>query len=724
MKITWTKTDEAPLLASYSLVPIVRAFLKTAGIELEIKDISLAGRILGEFGGKPKDLDWLGQEVTRESANIIKLPNISASVPQLKAAIAELQKKGFSVPDFPDAPVSDQEKDIAARYKKILGSAVNPVLRMGNSDRRAPSPVKNYAKAHPHSMGEWQKGSRSGVFTMTSGDFRANEQSALIQNDGTLTITAHYENGTSEILGKKAVKKNSIADATFMSMSALEEFLEAAVQEAAKRDVLFSLHLKATMMKASDPVIFGAAVRVFYKNVIAKHAKTLLDLGVNFNNGLGDLYAKAAAPEFSQILADFENEPKNRARVAMVNATKTNFHVPSDVIIDASMPAAIRAGGKQWDKDGAPHDALFVIPDSTYAPLYDETIKYCQETGALDPATMGSVSNVGLMAEKAEEYGSHPTTFVLKAPARVVVTNEAGDEIFSSRQTQAGDIYRMCFVTDTAVKDWVALALRRARASQTKAVFWLDDDRAHTRVLKERVLMYLKEQDISGVDLEILGTAQAARLSIERARAGLDTISVTGNVLRDYNTDLYPILEVGTSAKMLSIVPLIAGGGLYETGAGGSAPRLVTQLLEENHLRWDSLGEFLALAPSLEQASTAGNSKASVLAKCLDLATQDLLNADKAPKKNAGELDNRGSHFYLALYWAKHLAEQTQDADLRGIFAGVSKQLAANEAQIVGELNAVQGEPADLGGYYLPDDALAEAVMRPSATFNTIINDL
>lgn len=724
MKITWTKTDEAPLLASYSLVPIVRAFLKTAGIELEIKDISLAGRILGEFGGKPKDLDWLGQEVMRESANIIKLPNISASVPQLKAAIAELQKKGFSVPDFPDAPVSDQEKDIAARYKKILGSAVNPVLRMGNSDRRAPSPVKNYAKAHPHSMGEWQKGSRSGVFTMTSGDFRANEQSALIQNDGTLTITAHYENGTSEILGKKAVKKNSIADATFMSMSALEEFLEAAVQEAAKRDVLFSLHLKATMMKASDPVIFGAAVRVFYKNVIAKHAKTLLDLGVNFNNGLGDLYAKAAAPEFSQILADFENEPKNRARVAMVNATKTNFHVPSDVIIDASMPAAIRAGGKQWDKDGAPHDALFVIPDSTYAPLYDETIKYCQETGALDPATMGSVSNVGLMAEKAEEYGSHPTTFVLKAPARVVVTNEAGDEIFSSRQTQAGDIYRMCFVTDTAVKDWVALALRRARASQTKAVFWLDDDRAHTRVLKERVLMYLKEQDISGVDLEILGTAQAARLSIERARAGLDTISVTGNVLRDYNTDLYPILEVGTSAKMLSIVPLIAGGGLYETGAGGSAPRLVTQLLEENHLRWDSLGEFLALAPSLEQASAAGNSKASVLAKCLDLATQDLLNADKAPKKNAGELDNRGSHFYLALYWAKHLAEQTQDADLRGIFAGVSKQLAANEAQIVGELNAVQGRPADLGGYYLPDDALTEAVMRPSATFNTIINDL
>ncbi len=724
MKITWTKTDEAPLLASYSLVPIVRAFLKTAGIELEIKDISLAGRILGEFGGKPKDLDWLGQEVMRESANIIKLPNISASVPQLKAAIAELQKKGFSVPDFPDAPVSDQEKDIAARYKKILGSAVNPVLRMGNSDRRAPNSVKNYAKAHPHSMGEWQKGSRSGVFTMTSGDFRANEQSALIQNDGTLTITAHYENGASEILGKKAVKKNSIADATFMSMSALEEFLEAAVQEAAKRDVLFSLHLKATMMKASDPVIFGAGVRVFYKNVIAKHAKTLLDLGVNFNNGLGDLYAKAAAPEFSQILADFENEPKNRARVAMVNATKTNFHVPSDVIIDASMPAAIRAGGKQWDKDGAPHDALFVIPDSTYAPLYDETIKYCQETGALDPATMGSVSNVGLMAEKAEEYGSHPTTFVLKAPARVVVTNEAGDEIFSSRQTQAGDIYRMCFVTDTAVKDWVALAVRRARSSQTKAVFWLDDDRAHTRVLKERVLMYLKEQDLSGVDLEILGTAQAARLSIERARAGLDTISVTGNVLRDYNTDLYPILEVGTSAKMLSIVPLIAGGGLYETGAGGSAPRLVTQLLEENHLRWDSLGEFLALAPSLEQASTAGNSKASVLAKCLDLATQDLLNADKAPKKNAGELDNRGSHFYLALYWAKHLAEQTQDADLRGIFAGVSKQLAANEAQIVGELNAVQGEPADLGGYYLPDDALTEAVMRPSATFNTIINDL
>ncbi|MGP1560540.1 MAG: NADP-dependent isocitrate dehydrogenase [Helicobacteraceae bacterium] len=724
MKITWTKTDEAPLLASYSLVPIVRAFLKTAGIELEIKDISLAGRILGEFGGKPKDLDWLGQEVMRESANIIKLPNISASVPQLKAAIAELQKKGFSVPDFPDAPASEEEKEIAARYKKILGSAVNPVLRMGNSDRRAPSPVKNYAKAHPHSMGEWQKGSRSGVFTMNGGDFRANEQSALIQNDGTLTITAHYENGTSEVLGKKAVKKDSIADATFMSMSALEEFLEAAVQEASKRDALFSLHLKATMMKASDPVIFGAAVRVFYKNVIAKHAKTLLDLGVNFNNGLGDLYAKASVEEFSQILADFENEPKNRARVAMVNATKTNFHVPSDVIIDASMPAAIRAGGKQWDKDGAPHDALFVIPDSTYAPLYDETIKYCQETGALNPATMGSVSNVGLMAQKAEEYGSHPTTFVLKAPARVVVTNEAGDEIFSSRQTQAGDIYRMCFVTDTAVKDWVALAVRRARASQTKAVFWLDDDRAHTRVLKERVLMYLKEQDLSGVDLEILGTAQAARLSIERARAGLDTISVTGNVLRDYNTDLYPILEVGTSAKMLSIVPLIAGGGLYETGAGGSAPRLVTQLLDENHLRWDSLGEFLALAPSLEQASTAGNSKAGVLAKCLDLATQDLLNADKAPKKNAGELDNRGSHFYLALYWAKHLAAQTQDADLRGVFAGVFEKLAANEGQIVGELNAVQGKAVDLGGYYLPDDALAAAVMRPSGTFNTIINNL
>jgi isocitrate dehydrogenase len=733
-KIIWTKIDEAPALATYSLLPIVNTFTKAAGVEVETRDISLAGRIIANFPENltdaqriPDELTRLGELAKTPEANIVKLPNISASIPQLKAAIKELQEKGYNLPDYPENPQSDAEKELKERFAKVLGSAVNPVLREGNSDRRAPTAVKNYAKKNPHSMGKWLPTSKSHVSTMDANDFRSNEVSTTIAAATTAKIEFVGKDGSAKVLKDKiALQAGEIVDATFMSKKALVKFLEEQIEDAKAKDVLFSLHMKATMMKVSDPIIFGHCVKVFYKDVIAKHADTIKELGVNFNNGLGDLYAKMKSlPQDKQeeIEADIRAQYAARPALAMVDSDKgiTNLHVPSDVIIDASMPAAIRASGQMWGPDGKQKDTKFTIPDHSYAPLYQATVENCVANGAFDPATMGTVPNVGLMAQKAEEYGSHPYTFEAAADGAMRIT-DANGKVIHEQQVEEGDIWRMCTVKDAPIQDWVKLAVTRARATGWPAVFWLDSDRAHHQELKKKVDAYLKDHDTNGLDIRQLSVYEAAKLSAERMRAGENTISVTGNVLRDYNTDLYPIMELGTSAKMLSIVPLMNGGGLFETGAGGSAPKHVQQLVQENYLRWDSLGEFLALVPSLEQVATqTGNQKAQVLADALDEATGKLLDNNKSPARKVGELDNRGSHFYLAMYWAEALAKQTKDADLAAKFAPLAKSLAENEAKIVAELGAVQGKPADIGGYYQPDEEMVSKVMRPSATLNAVL---
>lgn len=734
-KIIWTKTDEAPALATYSFLPIVRRFTEAAGVEVETRDISLAGRIIANFPDNlsdeqkiPDELSRLGDLAKTPEANIIKLPNVSASLPQLTAAIKELQEKGYAIPNYPESPQNDAEKEIKERYAKVLGSAVNPVLREGNSDRRAPTAVKNYAKKFPHSMGAWSKDSKSHVATMSSGDFASTEISTTMDaaTDAKIEFIGN-DGSTTTLKASVPLEAGEIVDATYMSKNALTKFLAEQMEDAKQQDVLFSLHMKATMMKVSDPKIFGHAVNVFYSDVIEKHADTIKQLGVDFNNGLGDLYAKIGtlpADKKAEIEADIQKQYEKRPAIAMVDSDKgiTNLHVPSDVIIDASMPAAIRASGQMWGPDGKQHDTKFIIPDHSYAPLYQATIEDCIANGALDPTTMGTVPNVGLMAQKAEEYGSHPTTFEAPGDGIIRIIDSAGNTIHQHTVEQ-GDIWRMVMVKDAPIQDWVKLAVTRARATGWPAIFWLDPDRAHHIEMKKKVDRYLQDHDTSGLDIRIMSVYDAAKLSVERMRAGADTISVTGNVLRDFNTDLYPILEVGTSAKMLSIVPLMNGGGLFETGAGGSAPKHVQQLMQENHLRWDSLGEFLALVPSLEHLSNlTGNSQAQVLAEALDQATEDLLNHDKSPKRKCGELDNRGSHFYLAMYWAQALAEQDKDAELKAKFIDLAKELAANEAKIIDEMNAVQGSPADIGGYYHPSDEKVKAVMRPSATLNGLID--
>jgi len=734
-KIIWTKIDEAPALATYSLLPIVNAFTKAAGVNVETRDISLAGRIIANFPDNltdeqkiPDELARLGELAKTPEANIVKLPNISASLPQLKAAIKELQEKGYDLPEYPEDPQNAAEAEIKERYSKVLGSAVNPVLREGNSDRRAPGAVKNFAKKHPHSMGAWGQDSKSHVATMSSGDFAANEKAVTMAEATTAKITFEGSDGSSTVLKESVpLLAGEVVDATFMSKKALVQFLEEQIEDAKAKDVLFSLHMKATMMKVSDPIIFGHCVKVYYKDAIAKHADTIAKLGVNFNNGLGDLYGKIQslpADQRAQIEADIQAVYADRPPMGMVDSDKgiTNLHVPSDIIIDASMPAAIRASGQMWGPDGQQKDTKFTIPDHSYAPLYQATIENCIANGALDPATMGTVPNVGLMAQKAEEYGSHPTTFEAPGNGIIRVTDANGNTIHE-HQVEEGDIWRMCMVKDAPIQDWVKLAVNRARATGWPAVFWLDPDRAHHQEIRKKVDTYLQDHDTDGLDIRMLSVYEAAKLSVERLRAGENTISVTGNVLRDYNTDLYPILEVGTSAKMLSIVPLMNGGGLFETGAGGSAPKHVQQLVKENHLRWDSLGEFLALVPSLEQVSSqTGNAQAQVLANALDQATGKLLDNNKSPSRKCGELDNRGSHFYLAMYWAEALAAQTEDAELAAQFSGLAKELADNEAKIVEELNAVQGPAVDLGGYYRTDDEKTTAVMRPSTTFNAILD--
>jgi isocitrate dehydrogenase len=725
-KIIWTEIDEAPALATFSLLPIVQSFAKKANVEIELSDISLAGRILALFGHIEDELAKLGELTKKPEANIIKLPNISASVPQLKAAIKELQEKGYDIPDYPENPQTEEEKELAAKYKTVLGSAVNPVLREGNSDRRAPTAVKNYARKFPHSMGEWSKDSKAHVASMSEGDFRSNEISTTMDKATKVTIYFVDENGNEKVMREVNLDAGEVVDATFMSAKKLDAFLEEQIADAKEKDVLFSLHMKATMMKVSDPIIFGHAVKAYYKEALEKHKDVLDELGVNLNNGIGDLYAKIQGhPKEAEIKADIEAVYEKQPRIAMVDSDKgiTNLHVPSDVIIDASMPAAIRIGGKMWNKDGKTEDAKFVIPDSTYAPLYDEVIKNCQVHGKLDPTTMGTVPNVGLMAKKAEEYGSHNTTFEAPSNGKFIVKDEDGNEIFC-QNVECGDIWRMVMVKDEAIKDWVKLAVNRARATGWKTIFWLDDDRAHHIELRKKVEKYLKEHDTEGLDIEIMPVREAARVSVERMRAGENTISVTGNVLRDYNTDLFPILELGTSAKMLSIVPLMAGGGLFETGAGGSAPKHVQQLIKENYLRWDSLGEFLALVPSLEKyAEQANEPKAKVLANALDKAIEKHLENNKAPARKLGKIDNRGSHFYLALYWAEALANQTEDEALAKEFEGLYKKLSENEEQINKELLEVQGQPVDLGGYYKFDKEKTEKVMRPSKTLNDIIDN-
>jgi isocitrate dehydrogenase len=733
-KIIYTLTDEAPLLATYSLLPIVKAFTQPAEIEIETRDISLAGRILANFPEyltetqkQSDDLAYLGKLCLEPTTNIIKLPNISASVPQLKAAIAELQSKGYGIPDFPDNPQSDAEKDIKTRYAKVMGSAVNPVLREGNSDRRAPKAVKDYARKHPHSMGKWSADSKTRVGTMSGDDFFANEKSVCLAEATEVKIEFTGQDGNTKVLlPKLALKAGEIIDATKMSRKALVAFLDQQIALAKAEGILFSLHLKATMMKVSDPIIFGYAVRVFFKDLIAKHGTTLDALGVNFNNGFGDLVAKLdqLAPEKrAEIEADIQAAYASRPAVAMVNSEKgiTNLHVPSDVIVDASMPAMIRGGGKMWNAAGQEQDTLAVIPDSSYAGIYQATIDFCKTYGALDPRTMGSVPNVGLMAQAAEEYGSHNKTFEAPADGVIRVIDSAGQVLFENAVDQ-GDIWRACQTKDAPVQDWVKLAVNRARASNTPAIFWLDKKRAHDAQIIAKVERYLKDHDTTGLDIRILPPAFACTFSLQRIAQGLDTISVTGNVLRDYNTDLFPILEVGTSAKMLSIVPLMNGGGLFETGAGGSAPKHVQQFLEENYLRWDSLGEFFALAASFEHlAETFGNPKAKVLADTLDAANGKFLEFDRSPGRKLGTIDNRGSHFYLALYWAQALAEQTADPSLAATFQPIAAALVASESQIVAELLAVQGQPVDAGGYYQPDDAKADAALRPSATLNAIL---
>jgi len=731
-KIIWTEVDEAPAMATYSLLPIVNAFTKAAGVPVETRDISLSGRVIAYMGDylKPEqriddELAKLGDLVLTPEANVIKLPNISASIPQLKATIKELQAKGYALPEFPEDPKTEEEKKIRGLYAKALGSAVNPVLREGNSDRRAPMAVKNYAKKFPHRMGEWSKDSKSHVATMSDNDFRANEISTTMEKDTVAKIVHVAKDGTETLMkDNEKLSKGEIVDATFMSAKALDKFLEEQIQDAKAKGILFSLHMKATMMKVSDPIIFGHCVKVFFKDAVAKNEAKLKELGVNFNNGLGDLYAKAG--DDKALIADFEACYATRPDLAMVDSYKgiTNLHVPSDVIIDASMPAAIRGGGKMWNKDDKEQDVKFTIPDSTYAPLYDETVKNCIENGKFDPTTIGTVPNVGLMAKKAEEYGSHPTTFEVPADGQMKVIDGDGN-IIHCQDVEKGDIWRMVKVKDEAIKDWVKLAVNRAKDTGWKTIFWLDDDRAHHIELRKKVDAYLKDYDTTGLDIEIMSVKEATKTSVERMRAGENTISVTGNVLRDYNTDLFPIIELGTSAKMLSIVPLMNGGGLFETGAGGSAPKHVQQLVKENYLRWDSLGEFLALIPSLEHiAKQTGSNKAKVLAKALDKAVEKLLENNKSPQRKLGTIDNRGSHFYLAMYWAEALAAQNEDADLKAQFSGVAKELEASEEKISKELLDVQGKPTDIGGYYRPEFEKISKVMRPSTTLNAIIDAL
>jgi isocitrate dehydrogenase len=734
-KIIYTLTDEAPALATYSLLPIVKAFTRSSDVIVETRDISLAGRIIAAFpdylSAEQKgsdDLAELGGLTTRPEANIIKLPNISASVPQLKAAIAELRDQGFKLPSYPDEAKTDEEKDVKARYDKIKGSAVNPVLREGNSDRRAPLSVKNYARKHPHKMGKWSADSKSHVAHMSGGDFYGSEKSALIAAAGTVKIELTTADGATRVLKEKtAVQAGEIIDASVLSKNALRNFIEAEIADAKAKGVLFSVHLKATMMKVSDPIIFGHVVSVFYKDVLTKHADALAQAGFNPNNGIGDLYARLKdlpAETREAIEADIKAQYAQRPQLAMVNSDKgiTSLHVPSDVIVDASMPAMIRESGKMWGADGALHDAKAVIPDRCYAGVYQAVIEDCKKNGAFDPVTMGTVPNVGLMAQAAEEYGSHDKTFQIPASGVVRVTDAAG-KVLIEQAVEAGDIWRMCQTKDAPVQDWVKLAVNRARATGAPAIFWLDAARAHDAQIIKKVEQYLKDHDTSGLDIRVMTPVEATKFSLERIRAGKDTISVTGNVLRDYLTDLFPIMELGTSAKMLSIVPLMAGGGMFETGAGGSAPKHVQQLVEEGFLRWDSLGEFLALAASLEHLSGAyHNPKAQVLAKTLDQATGKFLDNDKSPARKVGGIDNRGSHFYLAMYWAEALAAQTEDAALQAQFAGVAKAMADNEAKIIEELGAAQGKPVDIGGYYRPNVELTSKAMRPSATLNKIVD--
>jgi isocitrate dehydrogenase len=736
-KIIYTKTDEAPALATYSLLPIVKAFAKAANIEVETRDISLAGRILGSFSEllKPEQrvsdaLAELGALAKTPGANIVKLPNISASVPQLKAAIAELQAHGYAVPGYPEDPKTDADKQIKAKYAKVLGSAVNPVLREGNSDRRVAGPVKAFAKQNPHSMGAWAKDSKSHVAHMAAGDFYSSEKSLTVTAPTEVKIEFVSTSGSVTVLKEKtSLKAGEIIDASTMSLSKLRSFYEQAFYDAKKQNVLVSLHLKATMMKVSDPIVFGAAVSVYFKDVFEKYQKTFTDLGVDVRNGLGDVFAKIKAlPEAQQsdIKKMIHDTYEKRCAVAMVDSEKgiTNFHVPSDVIVDASMPAAIRSSGKMWGADGKLHDTKAMIPDRCYAGIYQATIDDCKKNGAFDPRTMGSVANVGLMAQKAEEYGSHDKTFQMTATGTVRVLDATGKALFEHAVEQ-GDIWRMCQTKDAAIKDWVKLAVTRAQASKTPTVFWLDSARAHDVELVKKVKSYLGELDTTGLEIKIMNPVEAIQFSLDRIRKGQDTISVTGNVLRDYLTDLFPILELGTSAKMLSIVPLLDGGGLFETGAGGSAPKHVQQFVEENYLRWDSMGEFLALVVSLEDlAVKQKNSKAQVLAEALDKANGRILSENRSPARKVGELDNRGSHYYLARYWAEALAEQSRDADLKTRFAPIAMKLVEGEMQILKELTAVQGHPVDIGGYYQPSDSKAAKAMRPSETFNSVVASL
>jgi isocitrate dehydrogenase len=733
-KIIYTITDEAPALATHSLLPIIQAYAGAAGVVVETRDISLAGRILANFPDHLTDeqrigdaLAELGELALTPEANIIKLPNISASIPQIKATIAELQTKGFKLPDYPDEPSTEEEEAIKERYDRVKGSAVNPVLREGNSDRRAAAAVKQYARNHPHPMGAWSPASKSTVSSMSCNDFFGNEQSVTIPEETTVRIELVDADGSTTVLKNDLkLQAGEVIDGTYMSVKTLEAFFAEQVAATKAAGTLFSLHMKATMMKVSDPIIFGHCVKVFYKDVFEKHADTFARLGFDANNGIGDLYARIGdlpAEKKAEIEADIAAVYEDAPDIAMVNSDKgiTNLHVPSDVIIDASMPAAIRASGQMWNKDGRQQDTNFIIPDRSYAGVYAETVDFCRENGAFDPAAMGSVPNVGLMAQKAEEYGSHDKTFEIPADGIVRVVDASG-KVLMEHTVERDDIWRACQVKDAPIRDWVKLAVKRARTTGAPAIFWLDEKRAHDAQLITKVKTYLAELDTAGLDLRILPPVEATRLSLERARAGEDTISVTGNVLRDYLTDLFPILELGTSAKMLSIVPLMNGGGLFETGAGGSAPKHVQQFEAENHLRWDSLGEFLALGASLEHlAAVFKNEKARILADTLNTANAKFLEANKSPGRKVHQLDNRGSHFYLALYWARALAEQDVDAEIKVRFAPLAEALAANEEKIIGELNAVQGNPADIGGYYRPDEELATKFMRPSKTFNAAL---
>ena len=735
--IIWTRTDEAPLLATYSLKPIVEAFAAQAGIDVETRDISLAGRIISQFPERldedqriDDELSALGELVKEPEANIIKLPNISASIPQIKRAVAELQEKGYDIPKYLSQPETEEDREDRAKFDKVKGSAVNPVLREGNSDRRAPEAVKNFARKHPHRMGEWSSDSKTNVATMASNDFRHNEKSVIMEQDDKLTYLLETDDGHEIVLKKDMpVLKGEIIDGTGINAQILSSFLKSQIKKAKRQDILFSVHLKATMMKVSDPILFGHAVKVFLDGFLTRNQAALENLGVDFNHGLGDLVAKMEklpAAEKAALEANLRATLDGRPPLAMVNSDKgiTNLHVPSDVIVDASMPAMIREGGKMWDAAGKTQDTLAVIPDSCYAPVYQAVIDFCKTHGALDPKTMGSVPNVGLMAQAAEEYGSHNKTFEIPADGVVRVTDADG-KVLTEHHVGAGDIWRACQTKDAAIRDWVKLAVRRARATGAPGVFWLDSKRAHDAQLIAKVETYLKDHDTSGLDLRILPPAEACKFSLERIAKGEDTISVTGNVLRDYLTDLFPILEVGTSAKMLSIVPLMNGGGLFETGAGGSAPKHVQQFVAENYLRWDSLGEFFALAASFEHlADIFDHAKARVLAETLDAATGKLLENNKGPSRKVGGLDNRGSHFYIALYWAEALAAQDKDSELKKIFTPVAAELAAREQEIVAELTAVQGKPADIGGYYRPDDVKAAAALRPSDAFNRILTSI